>query len=142
MEALVVAGQADVLPDSLRVQTLTEMLLTIRDQAEVVSAPQHVPGQDVKLVDGVGERRRALDVHLLDPEVLGHLLWQNVLVDVGSCWGNWVLVDANNLKWRENVYYEQRKIVFSKVLGLKIDTWAPALHWIESEDVMPLHFIE
>ena len=73
MEALVVGRQADVLPDRLRVQTLAEVVLTIGDQAEVFSAPEDVPGQDVELVDGVGEGRGALDVHLLDPKVLRHL---------------------------------------------------------------------
>ena len=74
MEALVVGRQADVLADSLRVETLAEVVLAIRHKPEVVSAPEDVLGQDVKLVDGVGEGRGALDVHLLDPEVLGRLL--------------------------------------------------------------------
>ena len=74
MEALVVGRQADVLADRLRIQTLAEVVLTISHQPEVVSAPEDVPGQDVKLVDGVGEGRGALDVNLLDPEVLGRLL--------------------------------------------------------------------
>ena len=74
MEALVVGRQADVLADRLRVETLAEVVLTIRHKPEVVSAPEDVLGQDVKLVDGVGEGRGSLDVHLLDPEVLGRLL--------------------------------------------------------------------
>ena len=74
MESLVVGWQANVLPDRLRVETLAEMVLAIGDQAEIVSAPEHVPGKDVELVDSVGEGRGALDVHLPDPEFLGHLL--------------------------------------------------------------------
>ena len=74
MEPLVVVGQADVLPDCLRIEALTEMKLAICDQSEVVPAPEDVPGEDVKLADDGGQGRGALDVGLVDAELRGNFL--------------------------------------------------------------------
>ena len=112
VEALVVAGQSDVLPDGLWVEALAEMELSIGDQGEV--GAKIIPGNPVELAYhrckwGSSPDLVILGVFLIklvffqsyrllpNPELLCCLLGQEVLVDVGAGGLHRELVQTHNL---------------------------------------------
>ena len=93
-----VGGEAEVLPGHLRPQALPQVELAVGDESEVLPPGQHLPGQPVELPDDGGERGRPCHVLLGDPVLRGHLLRQQVLVDVPARGRDGELVETNYLE--------------------------------------------